>query len=521
MVEFLRQRPGLLPIAALLLLIAAYFGNLGARPLWADEGTRAVVALEMLLSGNYWVPTINGELYFNKPPFYNWIILWLFKLTGSWNEWMVRLPSVVPLVLFGFTIYWWTKKHLGKATAFLAAAMFVTCGRMLIYSSMLGHIDIFYSWVTFLSFMAIFYFQQKEKWLLLFVVSYFLSAIAFLCKGLPTVLFQGFTVIGWLVVTKNWKKLLSWQHLLGIVVFLVPVGGYFLKYNQYHDAMDWAAVLWDQSAQRTVVDKAWYESILHVFVFPLEQVMHLAPWSILAVFLFRRRLYQEIRERPLLFFCAVTVLVNIPVYWLSPDVLPRYLFMLYPLLFMVIAWGYFHFRSDWPKVTKVVELVLGMALVLSILGPLGVLFTDLDITFLWLKIGLVMVGLGLLAFLYFKLPEQKMVVLTLGLLMVRVGFNFFVLEDRIQNSDEPMRKAMATKVGQTAKGNNTVTWSGLNHESIFYIERETEQVLHRAKELSQNRLYIVYEAELDLSKAKKLDSLQIRHENRMLYLVQF
>ncbi len=249
-------------------------------PLLADEATRAIVALEMIFSGNYWVPTINGEFYYRKPPVFNWIIASLFHLTGSYSELMVRLPSVVPLFFYGLTIYLWVKKYLGAKAAFLSAVMFVTCGRLTLYASLLGHIDILYAWVTFLSFIAIWEYYQTEKWLALFVVSYLLSAAAFLMKGLPTILFQGITLTVFFFYQKQFRKLFTWQHLVGLFTFLLLVGGYFWKYSQYNDLMGWVTELWDQSGQRTPLDKKWYESVLHLFAFPFEQLGHLAPWSV-------------------------------------------------------------------------------------------------------------------------------------------------------------------------------------------------------------------------------------------------
>jgi len=519
--NYLQQHPRWLISICLLLFIPAYFGYLGVRPLWADEGTRALVALEMMLSQNYWVPTTNGELYFNKPPLYNWILIALFKLTGSFSEWVVRLPSVVPLMLFGITMYAWGKRHFSKMAAFLAAVMFVTCGRMLIYSSMLGHIDIFYSWVTFLSFWAIFHFSQKERWLAMFAISYFLASIGFLCKGLPSILFQGFTLVAWLTLQRKWKILLGWQHLLGGLVFVLLVGGYFLQYHQYHDALGWANVLWDQSAQRTVVDKAWYESLLHIFLFPIDQMGHLAPWSLLAIFLFRKGLIKAIKAQPILVFLSITLLINIPVYWLSPDVRPRYLFMLYPLLFMVVSWNYFQQKETWKTTHRVLETILGAAIVLSSLAPFGIFFTSMVIDFLWVKLMVTSGGLLLIGVLYFKMPQQRMVLLTIALLIVRIGFNFFILQDRIQYSEEPLRKDMAIQIGQKAKGKNLFAYTGLNHETIFYIERETEKILRTNRQISTEAQYIVYPPQVHTQQYQVLDSLKIRHGDRMLYLVQF
>ena len=85
----------------LLLLIPALFINLGLSPLIHDEAIRGVVAFEMNQSGNLVVPTINGEHYYNKPPLYNWILLGFFNVFNQYSEFVLRLPSVISLLIFG------------------------------------------------------------------------------------------------------------------------------------------------------------------------------------------------------------------------------------------------------------------------------------------------------------------------------------------------------------------------------------------------------------------------------------
>src|SRR6202011_2542216 len=44
-----------------------YFARLGARALWSSEFRWAEIAREMLLTHNYFWPTINGHVYYDKP----------------------------------------------------------------------------------------------------------------------------------------------------------------------------------------------------------------------------------------------------------------------------------------------------------------------------------------------------------------------------------------------------------------------------------------------------------------------
>ena len=82
--------------AAVVALAAALFlVRLGARALWASEGRWAEVVREMQLSSNYFWPTINGALYYDKPLLSYWFIVAATRVTGGLNEAATRLPSAV------------------------------------------------------------------------------------------------------------------------------------------------------------------------------------------------------------------------------------------------------------------------------------------------------------------------------------------------------------------------------------------------------------------------------------------
>ena len=84
--NYISRFPGKTFAALLFLAIPPFFINLGLLPLFADEPTRANVALEMILSGNYSVPTIGGEYYYNKPPVYNY---------AKFNHDQINLPNTI------------------------------------------------------------------------------------------------------------------------------------------------------------------------------------------------------------------------------------------------------------------------------------------------------------------------------------------------------------------------------------------------------------------------------------------
>lgn len=85
--------------AAALCLVAWVAFTLVARPLMLpDEGRYVGVAWEMLRSGEWLTPTLNGLPYFHKPPLFYWITatsLWLF----GQHEWAARVASLLGAAL--------------------------------------------------------------------------------------------------------------------------------------------------------------------------------------------------------------------------------------------------------------------------------------------------------------------------------------------------------------------------------------------------------------------------------------
>ena len=473
-----------------------YHYRLDLIPQRADEPTRTVVALDMILSGNYWAPTINGEWYYRKPPFYNWILAALMNLTGSKSDFLLRLPSTIPLFLFGFTIYQHSKKYIAHLGAFMAAAMFVTCGRMLVYAAFLGHIDIFYSWLTYLAFIALFEYGKRDEWLKALMISYVLHAIAFLCKGLPSVLFAGLSAIPVIWYFKNWKYIFNWRHLLSFGVFAVIISAYFYKYSQYNALNGWVDQLWDQSAQRTVMDdkRQWYDALWSLVKFPLDHLMHLAPWSLFFPLLFFKGFRKALKQSDFLKVLGLIFLANIPVYWLSPGYYPRYLFMLYPIVFVFVGMVMEMHKEG--KYVRVLHQILLVLLGLVSIAPLAVFFVELKGEYMALKVAIVMV-LGVASVLLFaKLPKLRYLSFVFAILVFRLSFNFFILEER--KDSDPHHEFMRGAVEAARITGDAPLYlyydTPFNHGSTFYVEREKNEILRFKDNPEAGEYYLINES---------------------------
>src|SRR5262245_44110547 len=62
-------------VAVLALTGALFFLRLGERALWSEEVRWAEIPREMISSGNFLWPTINGHSYYDKPLGSYWLVL--------------------------------------------------------------------------------------------------------------------------------------------------------------------------------------------------------------------------------------------------------------------------------------------------------------------------------------------------------------------------------------------------------------------------------------------------------------
>jgi len=510
---------------AIVLCIPAFLLNLGTIAFIGDEAIRTLVALEMKLSGNFLVPTLNGDPYYNKPPLYNWFIYLVSCVFGYFGEWPTRVTTLIFLGAFAWTVYYFVHKQFDKFTALTAALMLLTSGRILLWDSMLGLIDICFSWIIYLNFMILYQLAKAQRWRWLFILSYLLFSIAFLLKGLPAVVFQGISVITALQFHGSFKKkFFSADHFIGIGIGILPLAAYYAIYATRVPLDKVFSILLDQSMQRTGTHHGLWKTITHLFTFPLEQSYHFLPWSLLLLVVFHPKFKTWLQTNEFIRFNFWMLAANLPVYWLSVQVYPRYLLMFVPLFNIV---GYYVLQHSKETTQTLWQVFRYAFLAFTILAAIGILGMPLSLQvrslqhfpLFWIMASLLITGCILC-----MLADGKRIFywFALAMLIVRLVFDVVVLPlrkiDHNVNICRDDCQRVATKYGDHKWYLYGKTFP---HEvARFYTSGFTHQIIHKVETATDPTAYYLVDTSLYPDfKGIRIDSLLLE-SGEVLALMQ-
>ncbi|MBN2349798.1 MAG: glycosyltransferase family 39 protein [Bacteroidales bacterium] len=414
------------------LYLFALGGSLNSIVLRGEEPRRGIVALEMIMNKNYVVPTIHGFNYYNKPPLFNWLIIFFSKIFHSFDNWTVRIPSVISFLLIGLLNFVVVKKYLGKKVALFSTLFFYTCFELFYYGSVYsGEIDLFYSLLVFAQALTIFHFGTNKKYFLMFFISYLLTAAGILTKGIPSLAFQAFTLVALIIVIKKPLLLLNWRHFISLGIMIALVGLYFYVYSQHEDPLPYLYKLFDEAAEKTADRGTLLSIIISTATFPVVLLRILLPWCVFLLFFDFKFLKKVYTENIYVRFTFWFFILNIPIYWINPEVRLRYLYMFIPFLFTVIALLYNKNIESRNNLTKIIFILFGIICVLIPIVFIVSFFiqfaVDIPNKFLLLIIFLI---ISIPASLYYFIKNSPKIYIVLFLLVItRVYMNTFYYPD--------------------------------------------------------------------------------------------
>ena len=198
------------------------------RPLLVpDEGRYVGVAWEMLRSGNWITPTLNGFPYFHKPPLFYWITAAGLQLFGL-HEWVGRLASVIGATVGITAVYAWVRQRQDVSTArlFLLLALVQP---LVFGGAQYANLDMLVAGMITATLVllahSVFLLRNGGCYQTVLAWAYAFAGLGFLAKGLIGLVLPALALLCWLTATRQLKwlpKLLlsvrGWLVLLALVV---------------------------------------------------------------------------------------------------------------------------------------------------------------------------------------------------------------------------------------------------------------------------------------------------------------
>ena len=208
----------------LTVLISLFFGfMLGTRPLSVpDEGRYVEIPREMVATGDYLTPRLNGVKYFEKPVLFYWLESFSIKLFGlkgfALRLWPALFALTGCLVVYGSGV-----RLFGRRTGLIAATVLATS--LLYYA--LSRAIILDMAVTVLLSVALLCFLLGTHEPLglrrrLFMWGFYsFVALAVMTKGLIGILIPGMVIGVWIMLLGEWRVLKTMYLPSGLLLFLL------------------------------------------------------------------------------------------------------------------------------------------------------------------------------------------------------------------------------------------------------------------------------------------------------------
>jgi 4-amino-4-deoxy-L-arabinose transferase-like glycosyltransferase len=222
-----RLAPWLVLLAAVLLL---YGVNLVfPRDLWVqDEARYGEVVREMVASGSWFVPTLDGQFYPDKPPFYFWLLALQAKVTGL-NMLSFRLVSLLSVLGFAAAFFVFARRLLGESRG-LWAVVIVLTSQLFLLTGNIVRMDILLAALVVLSLHFLLRAVEEDR-ASLALAGYAAALAATMVKGPLGFAFPVLAALAYTLIRGKLRGLLRLRLPLGLALALAV-------------ALAWTAVLY-------------------------------------------------------------------------------------------------------------------------------------------------------------------------------------------------------------------------------------------------------------------------------------
>ncbi|RJP61897.1 MAG: glycosyltransferase family 39 protein [Candidatus Auribacter fodinae] len=207
--------------------VILFCGGIGIRDFWGTtEGRTAQITREMIESGDWVLPHLNGEPRLTKPPLFFWAtsLSAIILSGGEVREWTTRLPAALSAVLMLLMIYGIGRRLYNWQSGLLAAFILATAYRFFWQAQQASLDMMFAMWVTggILFFVyALTSDGSEKKWF--YRLMYLFLGAGLMTKGPVALIIHFLGVITYLIWTKRLSELKRIRVIEGIIIMALIV----------------------------------------------------------------------------------------------------------------------------------------------------------------------------------------------------------------------------------------------------------------------------------------------------------
>lgn len=199
-----------------------------------DEGRYVGVAWEMVRSGDWLTPTLNGLPYFHKPPLFYWITAASLSVFGN-AEWAARLAALLGALFSAGAVYLLLRRWMSDRLArwylpVLATTPIFYGGAQHANHDML--VAGFISLAVALTADAVLSMESGRSWRWQLAGGWVSAALGLLSKGLIGIVLPGGVIFFWMLMSGRWRHLPKLFWWAGPALFLLIGAPWFVLMQQ-------------------------------------------------------------------------------------------------------------------------------------------------------------------------------------------------------------------------------------------------------------------------------------------------
>lgn len=355
--------------------LLVYIFPLGVRPLVIpDECRYAEIPREMIASGDWTVPHLNGLRYFEKPVLGYWLNAGSIMLFGE-NAFAVRFPSAISAGILSLILFFMVRRFAGGySTGLLTAAVFLTFLEVFAVGTF-NVLDSLFSLFATATMVAFFFAHMENRPIKksgLLALSGLFAGLAFLTKGFIAFAIPLVAIVPFMIWENRWRELFRVCWVPVVTAILVSLPWAVMIHIREPDF--WHYFVWIEHIRRFMSDNAQhYKSFwFYLLVFPGAVL----PWTFLLPAVISG-MKQNLLAKPIIRFAICWFLFPFLFFSVSNGKLITYILPCLPPLAVLITIGLYNYFKRGGKrefkigVWSLALLTALLALTLSVVQAAG------------------------------------------------------------------------------------------------------------------------------------------------------